>query len=100
MSSSRHQPRPMIPWRRCSSAPTPIARLRQQVADYQLRERQEQPQPDFVPLKRAVPRDISGETVRLWARKKLILAFQDGSRWFVSQKSLNAKLARWRAGRS
>jgi hypothetical protein len=75
-----------------------IARLRQQVAAYQ-REPQRASN-DFVPLKRAVPPDVSAETIRQWAQQKLILAFQDGSRWFVSQASLDAKLARWRAGRS
>jgi hypothetical protein len=73
-----------------------IAALKQQVAEYQAREQPD----DFVPLKRGTPDDISFEAVRQWARDGKIEARRDGSRWFISIKSLNDKLARWRAGRS
>lgn len=73
-----------------------IAALKQKVAEYQAREQPD----DFVPLKTAVPPDISTEAVRQWAKKDQIDARRDGSRWFVSLRSLNDKLARWRASRS
>lgn len=46
----------------------------------------------MVPLKSAVPDNISYETVRAWCSEGLVIAKRIGKRWLVDQNSLRARL--------
>lgn len=46
----------------------------------------------MVPLKSAVPDNISYETVRVWCSEGLVIAKRIGKRWLVDQNSLRARL--------